>query len=266
MSASRRRRVACGVTALVVAWGAQAGAQERPIPLDRLQSGAAFLSPALRAQQQDDFANPGMLWVERGAKLWDAPAGASGKSCADCHGDARASMKGVAARLPTVDRASGRLVNVADRIIECRTARQDAPRPAWESEELLALGAFVAHQSRGLPVAASIDGPARARFEAGRALYARRVGQMNLACTQCHDANWGKTLFSERISQGHPNAYPAYRLEWQTLGSLERRVRACLSGVRAEMLPYGAPEYRDLELFLMWRAAGLAIETPGVRR
>jgi sulfur-oxidizing protein SoxA len=260
-------RVAALAAALwAAACGLPAIAQERTLPLDRLQSGTAFLSPALRAQQQDDFANPGMLWVERGATLWDAPAGASGKSCADCHGAAAASMKGVATRYPAFERATGRLVNVADRIIECRTARQGAPRPAWESEDLLALGAFVAHQSRGLPIAVSIDGPARAHFEAGRVLYTRRAGQMNLACTQCHDANWGKTLYSERISQGHPNAYPAYRLEWQSLGSLERRLRACLSGIRAEMLPYGAPEYRDLELYLMWRAAGLAIETPGVRR
>ncbi|HET7200278.1 MAG TPA: sulfur oxidation c-type cytochrome SoxA, partial [Burkholderiales bacterium] len=65
---------------------------------------------------------------------------------------------------------------------------------------------------------------------------------------------------------GQPNAYPAYRLEWQTLGSLERRLRACLSGIRAEMLPYGSPEYLDLELYLAWRAQGLPIETPGVRR
>jgi L-cysteine S-thiosulfotransferase len=32
------------------------------------------------------------------------------------------------------------------------------------------------------------------------------------------------------------------------------------------MLDYGAPELLDLELFLAWRARGLAIETPGVRR
>ena len=86
------------------------------------------------------------------------------------------------------------------------------------------------------------------------------------ASPRCHNANWGRTLFAERISQGHPNAYPAYRLEWQTLGSLERRLRACLSGVRAEILPYGSPEYADLALYLSWRAKGLPIETPGVRR
>ena len=27
-------------------------------------------------------------------------------------------------------------------------------------------------------------------------------------------------LRGDRISQGHPNAWPAYRLEWQTFGSL----------------------------------------------
>jgi L-cysteine S-thiosulfotransferase len=89
---------------------------------------------------------------------------------------------------------------------------------------------------------------------------------MNLACAQCHEQNWGRRLFAETITQGHPNAWPAYRMEWQTLGSEERRLRACLSGVRAEMLPYGSPEYLDLELFLAWRAEGLRVETPGVRR
>ena len=136
----------------------------------------------------------------------------------------------------------------------------------YESDELLALTAYLARQSRGAPIAVSIDGPARAHFEAGRASYNLRRGQMNLACGHCHDANWGKRLLSETISQGHPNAYPAYRLEWQTVGSLQRRMRACLSGIRAEMLPYGAQEYLDLELYLAWRAQGLPIETPGVRR
>jgi len=124
----------------------------------------------------------------------------------------------------------------------------------------------VAHQSRGLPISTSIEGGAKRHFDSGRAYYYERRGQMNLSCAHCHEANWGKRLLSETLSQGHPNAYPAYRLEWQTMGSLERRLRACLSGIRAEMLPYGAPEYLDLELYLAWRARGLPIETPGVRR
>jgi L-cysteine S-thiosulfotransferase len=260
----RPRRAAAGLAILVFCAGTQA--QVRALAPEKLKSGSAFLGADLRALQSDDLANPAMLWVERGAKMWSARAGAAARACADCHQDAAKSMRGAAAAYPKFDPARGRLLNLEGRINACRTERQRAEPFRHESEELLSITAYVAHQSRGLPVRASIDGPARERFEAGRAAYYRRRGQMNLACAQCHEANWGKRLFAETISQGHPNAYPAYRMEWQTLGSLERRLRACLSGVRAEMLPYGAPEYLDLELFLAWRAQGLSVETPGVRR
>lgn len=241
-------------------------AQKRAIAPADLKSGFEFLGPDLKKMQQDDFANPGTLWVDRGEKLWRAPAGAEKKSCADCHGDVRVSMKGVAARYPKIDRGSGKLMALDARILQSRVERQKAPSFARESEDLLALNAYVTHQSRGLPMQASIEGAAKRNFDVGETFFFRRRGQLNLSCAHCHDANWGRTLLSERISQGHPNAYPAYRLEWQTLGSLERRLRACLSGVRAEILPYGSPEYTDLALYLSWRANGLAIETPGVRR
>jgi sulfur-oxidizing protein SoxA len=172
----------------------------------------------------------------------------------------------VAARYPGIDAGSGKLLNLEGRINGCRSERQGAEPFRYESEELLSITAYVARQSRGLSMRVDIDGPARRHFETGRAIYYQRIGQMNLACAHCHEANWGKTLRAETISQGQPIGYPAYRLEWQTMGSLERRLRACFSGVRAEMLPYGAQEHRDLELFLAWRAQGLAIETPGVRR
>lgn len=245
---------------------APAPAQERGIALERLKSGSAFLTQDLRALQNDELANPAMLWVERGEQLWREPAGNKGQSCASCHLDAAKSMRGVAARYPGIDAGSGKLLNLEDRINRCRSGRQGAEPLRYESEELLSITAYLAYQSRGVPVLVGIDGPARRHFEAGRALFYQRLGQMNLACAHCHEANWGKTLLAETISQGQPIGYPAYRLEWQTLGSLERRLRACFSGVRAEMLPYGAEEYRDLELFLAWRAQGLPIETPAVRR
>jgi sulfur-oxidizing protein SoxA len=243
-----------------------AGLPVRIIPLDELRSGASFAPQGVRALQEDDFANPGMLWVDRGRALWDAPAGPGGRSCASCHGAVESGMRGVATRYPRYDTALARLVNLPGRINACRTAQQGAPAFAKESEPLLALTALVAMQSRGLPMAVSIEGPARPHFEAGRALYYRRMGQVNLACSHCHEQNWGKRLYAETISQGHGVAYPIYRLDWQTMGSLHRRFRACLSGVRAEMWPYGAPEYLDLELFVAWRAQGLPIETPGVRK
>jgi sulfur-oxidizing protein SoxA len=111
-----------------------------------------------------------------------------------------------------------------------------------------------------------IDSRNSAQFERGRARFHRRLGQMNLSCAQCHDRNWGRTLLHETVSQGHGTGWPGYRLEWQTFGSLQRRLRACYSGLRAEMPEYGARELLELELYLAWRANGLPFESPGVRR
>lgn len=240
-----------------------AGTRALPLPL---KSGIEFSGADIRATQADDFANPGMLWVERGNKLWQEPAGTEGRSCASCHGDAKSNMRGIATRYPLLDPGTARLINLEGRIMQCRERRQQAVPFKYESDELLALTAYVSHQSRGMPVNVTIDWQNRKHFEAGRDMYNRRMGQMNLSCAQCHQDNWGKKLGPETISQGHGNAYPVYRLEWQTAGSLHRRFRSCLSGVRAELLPYGAAEYSDLELYLAWRAGGLPIETPGVRR
>lgn len=243
-----------------------AGAQQRTIPLADLRSGSTYMSPDIKAMQDDSFANPAMLWVEKGQKLWSTPAGTRGQACAACHQDVKSSMRGVSARYPRIDTSSGKLLNLEGRINRCRTEHQGAPAWAYESEELLGLTALVGMQSRGMPLNVSIAGAAQPHFENGRALYQRRMGQMNLACMHCHEWNAGKRLLAENISQGHGNAYPIYRLEWQTAGSLHRRLRACYFGVRAEMPQAGSQELLDLELFLGWRAQGVLVETPGVRR
>ncbi|MEO8741062.1 MAG: sulfur oxidation c-type cytochrome SoxA [Casimicrobiaceae bacterium] len=214
--------------------------------------------------QADDFANPGFLWVDRGERLWREPSGS--KSCVGCHGDARVAMRGVAARYPANDALSGQVLDLEARINDCRVRRQQLPALARESDDLLGLAAYVAQQSRGMPMAVRVDGGAAATFERGRAFYFTRHGQMNLSCAQCHDDNWGKKLYVETLSQGHSNAFPTYKLEWQALGSLQRRIRACMYGIRAEMPGYGALELTDVELYLGWRAQGLPVEAPGVRR
>ena len=173
-------------------------------------------------------------------------------------------MRGVAARHPAKD-ASGRVVDLIGRIQACRSERQAAAPWPQESRPLLAITSFVAMQSRGLPIAPPEARGLAANVAAGRALFRTRLGQRDLSFAQCHDDNWGQKLGGSTIPQAHPTGYPIYRLEWQGVGSLQRRLRNCLSGVRAEPYAYGAPELIDLELYLMQRAAGMALETPAIR-
>ena len=239
---------------------------EGPTRPDAANSGITFASADIRALQADDASNPGMLWVTRGETLWNEAVGAEAKTCAQCHGAAPNSMKGVATRYPQINMQTKSLINLEGRINLCRGKYQAASALKHESAELVALTAYVAHQSRGLSGQIVINDNNREHFNRGAALYQQRMGQMNLACTHCHDLNAGKTLLAEKISEGHPNAYPTYRLEWQGVGSLHRRFRSCMTGVRAEPFAPGSDQYLALELYLAWRAGGLAIETPGVRR
>lgn len=256
------RRVGAGVAAAAVGFSLVA-AEEAGRSGKR--SGFDDMSRETQAMQRDDAANPGMLWVAEGEALWDRVDGTAARSCAGCHGDAAASMRGVAARHPVFDPPTERPVGLEGRINACRGKHQGADALAWESQELLALSAFVAHQSRGMPVAAEDDARLAPFRENGRRLFEERRGQLNLSCAQCHDANAGERLAGTVIPQGHPTGYPLYRLEWQGLGSLQRRLRNCMAGVRSEPYAYGSAENLELELFLMARAGGMPVETPAVR-
>lgn len=229
------------------------------------RSGRDFMAPETQAMQADDASNPGMLWVVQGAGLWEEKAGASGLSCAGCHSAAEDSMRGVAARYPAFDQAGGRPLDLAGRILQCRGERQGGTSLARDSDALLALTAFVAHQSRGMPIAPPADPRLDPFRDTGRRLFTTRMGQLDLACANCHDDNWSRRLAGSAVTQAHPTAYPLYRLEWQAVGSLQRRMRNCMIGVRAEPFAAGSEEFVALELYLMQRAAGMEVETPGVR-
>ena len=218
------------------------------IPPAERRSGYDFMSRETRAMQDDEVTGPAVLSLLDGEALW-------GKlGCASCHGDAKASMRGVATRYPKV--MDGKLVNLEQQV------RHKAPQLAYESRDLLSLTAYVARQSKGMPIDVQ---PKQPQLDAGKAFFFRRQGQLDLACSQCHDDNWGKKLAGNPIPQAHPTGYPIYRLEWQNMGSLARRFRNCLTGIRAQQYAPGAPELVELELYLMWRARGMKLESPAVR-
>lgn len=230
---------------------------------DARRSGFEDMRPATQAMQRDDSQNPAMLWVAEGESLFQRPPLPQSKACIACH--TSASLRGTAARYPAFDAVLNRPVSLSHRINLCRERHQQAPAFAPESQPLLALETWVAHQSRGAPIAVPDDArlaPFRAR---GEQLYRTRIGQLNLSCAQCHDDRAGLRLGGSIIPQGHPTAYPLYRLEWQAVGSLPRRLRGCMTGVRAEPLAAHSVEMAELELYLASRAMGMPLETPGVR-
>ena len=213
------------------------------------------MSKSTQAMQIDDSQNPGMLWVKAGEQAWSA--------CIQCHGKAQDSMRGVAARFPRI--IDKKLLNLSEQINRCRVDRLQLALLGSESQAILQMTAFIGLQSRDLPIKPDSDSVTLAASKRGERLFHQRMGQLDLSCAQCHNARAGMRLGASLIPQGHPNGYPQYRLEWQTMGSLARRMRNCMVGIRAEPFVAGSTEWLELEAFLMQRAAGMAIETPAVR-
>jgi L-cysteine S-thiosulfotransferase len=261
-------------------WASATNATAQPAAVqpaaEHRRSGMLDMSPATQALQQDDTLNPAALWLKDGEQRFNS-------SCSRCHSAAR--LRGVAARYPAFDNTLRKPLTLSARINQCQVRYVKAAPLAMESEALLGLEVFVAHQSRGLPIAPAADAASVQRLAPflaeGERLFRQRFGQLDFSCTQCHDQLAGGGLGGRSVArsvarsvvrlggstipQGHPTGYPIYRLEWQGLGSLQRRLRGCLTGVRAEPFAYGSDELTALELYLMQRAAGLLLETPAVR-
>jgi len=241
-------------------------------PAQARRSGFADMSAATQAMQRDDAANPAWLWVEEGRQHFAA-------TCARCH--RIDTLAGVAARYPAWDAVAARPFTLGQRIAACHArgsggdgdAGAKAPTSADphrnplppDSDTRIALEAFVSLQSRGRPIAPPADPRLVPWRDRGRALFQQRLGQLDLSCAQCHDQHAGQRLAGSLIPQGHATGYPIYRLEWQGMGTLQRRLRGCLNGVRAEPFGWDSDEMTALEVYLAARAAGMPMEAPAVR-
>lgn len=234
------------------------------IPTADIKSGYDFLSSESQVLQDDTFANPGYLWVEKGEEIFRKSS--SAKACAECHNSNAADFKTAAISYPAFDEKTGTLVNLESRINLCRTRHQEKDEYAYESEELLALTSYIKSLSRGETIHYDRTDDLKPHFEAGKDYFFTRRGQLNLSCHQCHDQNAGSKMRGDTVSQGHINGFPAYRNDWQTLGSAHRRFEACDIGVRAQPMELGSQTYIDLEVYLKARGNGLTVETPAIRR
>jgi sulfur-oxidizing protein SoxA len=233
--------------------------------ISEIISGWHFRTDETQAAQADDFENQGMIFADYGAEAWTTAEGSEGKSCASCHGDASESMKGVAATYPKWNEGAGELRTLQMQMNDCRTTRMGADAWKYDGGDAINMEAFVTSQSRGMPVNVAIDGPVAAAWEAGKALYYTRTGQLELSCANCHEQNYGNYIRADHLSQGQINGFPTYRLKNAKLNGVHNRFKGCVRDTRAETYKEGSPEFIALELYVKSRGNGLSVEGPSVR-
>lgn len=236
-------------------------------PFDEVLSGWLFREAETRATEADSFANPGMLYVERGAEIWSTVEGTAGKSCASCHEDAAKSMAGVGAHFPKWDADTQKPINVELQINKCRTANMGAEEYKFDAPDQVALTTYIKYQSLGTPVSVDLSkGEMQSWWERGKGLYYTRTGQLNFSCASCHEASMGKYIRADHLSQGQINGFPTYRFSAAGMVSVHNRFRGCIRDTRAEMPAAFSDDLMALEVYVSWRGTGLSVETPAVRQ
>ena len=236
------------------------------IPLAAHKDGAYALDAAKREQwlEMEDFP-PYEIAVDDGAELYGEPF-PDGGSYDDCLGEGAPAVKQL---YPRFDVSAGQVVTLEMALNDCRVKGGLEPL-AYEGEEMAALAAYVAMESRGEVFDFVIpDEPgALAAYESGKAFYYTRRGQLNFACSSCHLQNAGMMLRAERLSAavGHATHWPVYRGKWERVGSLHRRFQECNVQVRAETLDEQSETYRNLEYFLTYMNNGMELNGPASRK
>lgn len=236
-------------------------------PLKELIPGRSFTPAAIAAKQADDFDNPAFPLVLEAEKLWTKPDGASGRSCNTCHAKASGAVQlnRTATSYPKYNEQLRKVITLEQRINLCRKQYMQAPLWAFESPELVGMTAYLKYLSRGSPYTVETGGPASPVFQAGRTIFEKRMGRLQLSCAQCHNERYGQKFSGETLSQGHPLDYPAFDESEGRVISLHERFRMCNALTRADPKPHGTEDYIALELYLAWRAKPLPIDAPGVR-
>jgi sulfur-oxidizing protein SoxA len=229
------------------------------------RSGYEYITPDTRSMQDDDFANPGLLSVERGEELFNQKHESSNKSCADCHGEKGGKLnRKEIARYPIYNSKTKEIISLQKRISNCRSTITDKPLMT-DHKDLVALETFVRNRAFGEKVNVQTDGPVSELLEKGEKLYNTRFGLIDMSCNHCHNLYPGQMIRGQKISQGQANGFPAYRLDSGEITNLNQRIQQCLSLLRAEPFPADSEEIKLMGLYVMSRSNGLAIETPAVR-
>lgn len=237
----------------------------------------ALTASGLAQLQSANAMNPIGLWIDEGKRKWE-------KDCTSCH--ALEKVVKAVPDFPKLD-ASRKLINLEDQISICRQrveattnanansiATTTASTQSFTNDDnpTLELSTFLNDAARQLAInIAPPTNPLHAiiwkkNLADGERLFKTRLGHMNLSCQQCHDGKVGASMRAQKITAGHPTGFPAYRISWQGLGSIERRIRACYSGVQAQVPAPQDIRLRQLELYLKTRAQGLQLEGPSIRQ
>ena len=234
-------------------------------PADDYVLGAFMFSADARRHYEDIMSFPPFeVDIDRGKRLWETPF-RDGRTYADCLPDGGRMLAG---HYPRYDESEGRLITFEMLLNRCRVAGGE---PEYRYDDMQTMGVLTAYArtlSDGMRMDIRVESPgALARYEAGKAIFHRRIGQMNFSCANCHVDNAGRVMRMETISPvvGQATHFPVFR-GGEALYTIHARFTRCMEQVRAQPFPMGSDAFKDLEYFHAYLSNGLPLKASVYRR
>ena len=203
-------------------------------------------------------------FVERGQELFETPF-ANGKTYADCFQNGGI---GIRQNYPYFDTERKEVITLELAINRCREANGEEALK-WETGAIAEISGYMAFTSRGNPLNIEVpNADALAAYEAGKKFYYAKKGYLNNSCATCHVQGAGMRARSETMhpALGESTNFPTFRLKWDHLGTLHKRIRGCHRDQGARSFKAQSPQYRNLEYFITYMANGLQVNGPSVRK
>jgi len=176
----------------------------------------------------------------------------------------------IAGEYPKFDDKKGEVVTLTAAINNCLTKAGEKP---WKKTKgkLAKVEAFFASASKekGKKIHIVINSKAAAEaYERGKKEYYTQRGYLKLSCANCHVQGAGQRVRNEYLSPlyGHVTHFPVYRLKWQGLGTMERRIKGCEKNQGETPHKPGSKWQNEMIYFMSYMSNGMPVDGPDIRK
>jgi len=237
-----------------------------------------------RYQQMIGEGSPVELFELEGETLWKKPQGPKQASLEKCDlGQGAGVLKGAYARLPRYFKDADRVMDLETRLLHCMQTAQgrsadEARKRVFGNEdrpsEMEYLSAYIAAQSRGVPIAPGMSHPKeKEAFELGRRLFFHRAGAWDFSCASCHGEDDKRirmqdlpVLYKPRDARPVVATWPAYRVSNSQFKTMQWRLNDCYRQMRMPEPVFASEATVALNLFLTATGKGEPYRGPGTKR
>ena len=237
-----------------------------------------------RYQRMIADSSPVELYEMEGEAAWKKPQGPKNASLERCDlGLGAGVVKGAYAQLPRWFEDAGKVMDLEARLVHCMTTLQGRSRAEVTKRvfgnddrpsEMEVLSAFIAGESRGLPMSPGTRHPAeRAAFELGRKLFFHRAGPWDFSCASCHGEDGKRirmqdlpVLSQPKFAQPVVATWPAYRVSNSQFKTLQWRINDCYRQMRMPEPDFVSETTIAMNLYLTTTGSGAIYRGPGTKR